>query len=532
LSVAGLAAWLLALWLLPQPALLDRSLTRASALERGAAIARELGLPTTGLYGAAYADTTLLGLDAEYLRDHPGASPIGPTVATEGKRASWQVRFSQWDRDDTLSLWFDAQGQLIAFDRGLPEDAPGAAISQARARQMATELLARQEFDLPGAALVESSTITRTNRVDHRFVWQSQRVVGEAAHPRVLVAVQGDQVATLSPYLYTPAEYRRERDRTTIISMLERDTLPLLPEVAALLLIGAGLALATRHPPPLRLIVAAGMASASQALLGGLLRLDAAQLAQPPRLLQGATYALYAAILAGADMALIAGGAAMLWSRAFPAYPAIESQAGVGQAVTSGAGVDGKAISFRLFGRLAAWRFGRLLWSDGCRLGLVLLPALLAFGALRAGLSALPGAVRSSGALNSFVPAASVLIDGALSALRAALILAGSAALLASWRPLRPAALPVITLGLVLVAARPDRLVLLGLALLAWPVAMVLARWLRGNLVAVLLALWWAACLPSALALFALDQWWYATNGALAIVVLIAPILLLRGSNR
>src|SRR5205823_7692547 len=75
----------------------------------------------------------------------------------------------------------------------------------------------------------------------------------------------------------------------------------------------------------LRLIIAAGLAGAGVTLLGGLLRLDAAQLAQPPRLLQGVTYALYNAILAGADMALIAGGAAMLWSRAFPAYPSIEA---------------------------------------------------------------------------------------------------------------------------------------------------------------------------------------------------------------
>ena len=184
------------------------------------------------------------------------------------------------------------------------------------------------------------------------------------------------------------------------------------------------------------------------------------------------------------------------------------------------------------------------LWSDGCKLGLALLPTLLAFGALRAGLNATPGAVRSPGALGSFVPAATVLLEGALSALRSTLLLAGSAALLASWRPLRPAALPLVLLGTVLVAARPDRLALLGLALLAWPVAIMLAQRLRnpdpstssggaegkgGNLAALLLALWLAACLPDALALFALDQWWYAANGALAIVALITPILLLRG---
>ncbi|MEO7913634.1 MAG: CPBP family intramembrane glutamic endopeptidase [Roseiflexaceae bacterium] len=526
LALAGLAAWLLALWLLPQPPVLDRTLTRADALTRGAETARDLGLATSGLYGAAYADTALLGLDAEYVRDHPGAIAIDSTVAAEGARSSWRVRFSQWDRDDALSLWLGAQGQLIAFDRSLPEDTGGVAISQARARQLAIGLLERQHFDLAGATLVEASTITRTNRVDHRFVWQSERVVGEAARPRVLVVVQGDQVATLSPYLFTPPEYRRERDRTTIISMLQRDTLPLLPEFAALLLIGAGLLFATRRPPPLRLIIAAGVAGVSLTLIGGLLRLDAAQLAQQPRLIQGVTYALYVAILAGADLALIAGGAAMLWSRAFPAYPAIDSQFGVSETH------DQKRQERRtIIGNLAIWaseHFSQPFWSDACKLGLMLLPALLAFGALRAGLSVAPGAVRSASMLNSFVPAATVLFEGALSALRTTLLLAGSTALLAGWRWLRSAALPLVTLGALLVAAQPDGMALLLLALLAWPVALMLAQRLRGNLAALLLALWWAICLPNALALFALDQWWYAANGALAIVLLIAPILLLR----
>jgi hypothetical protein len=530
LAIAGLALWLLALWLLPQPPLLDRTLARPGALARGQSITRDLGLPTAGLYGAAYPDTALLGLDAAYLRDHPGASNIGQVVESEGARASWRVRFSQWDRDDTLALWLDARGELVAFDRSLPEDAPGAAISQAQARRLATELLARQRFDLAGATLVESSTITRTNRVDHRFIWQSERVVGEAAHPRVLVAVQGDQVGTLSPYLYTPPEYRRERERTTILTLLERDTLPLLPPIAALLLSGACLVLSTRQPAPLRLIVAAGLAGAGVTLLGGLLRLDAAQLAQPPRLLQGVAYAIYSAVLAGSALGLAAGGAAMLWARVFPAFPSVEAQFGAGILHREEREEHKQVLNSLAI--LAPWRFSPPIWRDGCALALALLPALLAFGALRAGLDAAPGAVRSPGGLDSFVPAAAVLLEGALSALRSTLLLAGVCALLAAWRPLRPAALPLTALGAVLVAAQPDRLPTLALALLAWPVAVVLARRAHGHLPALLLALWWAACLPDALALLALDQWWYAANGAIAIVALLGPILLLQRSAR
>jgi hypothetical protein len=533
-AVVGLATWLLALWILPQPPLFDRPQTRADALMHGAAAARDLGFSIGGLYGAATPDSALLGLDTDYLRDHPGTGATSQTIAAEGARAAWRVRFSQWDRDDTLTLWLGARGELIAFERSLPEDAPGAAIPQARAQQLATELLERQRFDLGAAALVEASTITRTNRVDHRFVWQSERVVGEAARPRVLVTVQGDQVAALSPFLFTPPEYRRERDRTTVTSLLQRDTLPMLPDFVALLLIVAGLLLATRRPPPLRLVIIVGLVGVGAALLAGLLRLDAAQLAQPPRLIQGATLALLTAILAGAGLALVASGVAMLWARAFPAYPALDSQLGVhsshGQERQQRK--DRKGHIFSAFAAFSVSPQLATLWSDGCRLALALLPALLAFGALRAGLNTTPGVVRSPGALGAFVPAAALLLEGALAALRTALLLAGGVALLSSWRALRPFALPLVTLGAVLVAAQPNNLGLLALALLAWPVAILLARLLRGNMAALLLALWWAACLPDALALLALDQWWYAANGALAILALIAPILLWHGRDR
>jgi hypothetical protein len=528
-ALAGLAAWLLARWLLPQPPLLDRPLPGSAAIARAEAAARALGLPTGGLFGAAYPDMALIGLDTEYLRDQPGPQDPALVVVAEGRRASWRVRFSQWDRDDTLTLWLGAGGQPLAFDRALPEDAPGAAIPQEQARQLAQALLRSQQFDLSAAALVEQSTITRTNRVDHRFVWQAERVVGAAGRPRMLVAVQGDQVATLTPFLYLPPEYRRERERITLLRIVERDAVPMLPLAASLLLSGACLLLAVRRPPPLRLMIAAGLAGAGATFFGGVLRLDAAQLAQAPRLVQGATYALYNAILVGAELALIAGGAAMLWACSYPRLAPIDWQLGM-PLIHHEEREDLRDGLIRLF-RSASPGL-RLLWSEGCAMGLALLPALLAFAALRAGLGADPGAVISPRGLDALVPALGVLLVGSLEALRATLLLAGAAALLGAWRPLRPAALPLAALGAALVAARPDSLPTLALALLAWPVALLLARRLRGNLAALVLGLWWAACLPDALALFALGQWWYALNGLAAIVALLTPIPLLMSPRR
>src|SRR3712207_8739106 len=57
LALLGLTVWLSARWLLPQPPLLDRPLTRDAAIARAADAARQLGLATNGLFGAAYPDT-------------------------------------------------------------------------------------------------------------------------------------------------------------------------------------------------------------------------------------------------------------------------------------------------------------------------------------------------------------------------------------------------------------------------------------------------------------------------------------------
>src|SRR4029079_13472164 len=64
-AFAGLALWLLALWRLPQPPLLDRTLTRAEVIARGVDAAHDVRLSIAGLYGAAYPDTALLGLDTD-----------------------------------------------------------------------------------------------------------------------------------------------------------------------------------------------------------------------------------------------------------------------------------------------------------------------------------------------------------------------------------------------------------------------------------------------------------------------------------
>ncbi|GIV96460.1 MAG: hypothetical protein KatS3mg057_1117 [Herpetosiphonaceae bacterium] len=501
LALAGALAWLIGTLLLRYPPLLDRSLTREAALERASEAIDELGLSTAGLFGAAAPVEQLVNLDLDYLRAEPGNDDVAGLIASEGQRALWSVSFRGWDRDDWLLVKLGARGEILSFERGLPEDAPAASLSREAAEAFATSLLYSRDIDTSGWSLVESTTITRPHRVDHRFVWQADRVLGKAAQPRVLVTVQGDQASGFTPYLYVPPEYSRERERRTLPDLLSGDLLPALPDLAAFVLGAACLILSLRRSPPLKLIAGTGIVGGVVTLIERLLLLTTAQLAQPPELIWGINNAFFAAILAGAELGLIAGGAALLWSSAYPKLAPLERQ---------------------LAALMRIWQSGSSpLWRDARLLALALLPALLIFEILE-GYLAPAGAVRSPAGLNSLFPAVSVVAAAARTALRNTLLLAGATALFAACG-LRWAALPLSTLAALLVAAAPN--LPIGLILIAWPAALIAAALLRANLVALALALWSAACLPDALMLLSLSHTWYQVHGMIILLLLVPPYL-------
>jgi membrane protease YdiL (CAAX protease family) len=499
----GLAALALALVLVPLPPVLDRPLTRDEALARGVAAAAELDQPGDGLYGAAWPLDSLVNLDTRYLADHPGAQDPAEVAAREGLRASWYVRLSAWDRDDPLALWLDAEGRVLAFQRTLPEDAPGATLARPEALARAEELLRGQGVDPAVWELVDTATITRPLRVDHSFTWEHAAPLGEAGRPRVTVGVQGERVGLLSRHHFTPPEYRREREQTTLTTTLAQ-SLPALPALAGLALSAAALLLALRRPLPLHAMVAVGLTGGLAALLANLLRLAPADLAEPQRLIQSMSSAAYWAILAGSELALAYGCAAALRGKTTDHRPATTDHR---PATTGGwwPPVGGLPLS----------------------LGLAALPALLTIEALNLGLTSLPGAALTPEGAGSWLPTLALLLQSGFDALRAALLLAGSAALIGTWRPLRTLAWPLVTLGAALAAVAPETTQGLLVVLPAWGLALLAAWALRGSLPALLLVLWLAAALPDALMLAMMSHPWHGLAGWAAIALLVGTVLAL-----
>jgi hypothetical protein len=495
-AALGAAVLLLALAVLPAPPALDRPLTRAEAVAASVEAAAGVGQPTDGLFGGAWPVDGLVNVDARYLAEHPGAEDPESAIGRLGLRSSWYVRLSGWDRDDPLVVWLDAEGRLLAMQRTLPDDAPGATLPEAEARGLAESLLRRQGIEPAEWRLVDTAVITRPQRLDHTFTWELAQPLGEAGWPRVTVGVQGERVGLLAPHHFTPPEYRREREQRTLVSSLA-SAIPALPAGAGLLLSGAALLLALRRPERVRdalaPMVAVGLAGGLALLGTDLLRMSAADLAEPPRLIQTLSGNAYFAILAAGQLAL--------------AYLAAHlAREGPGS---------------RRTGEQTPARWAASPWT-----ALVALPALLAIEALVLGLTSLPGAVRSPAGLGAWLPGAALLLRSGYEALQAAVLLSGTALLIGLFRPLRPLAWPLVTLGAALAAVAPE-LPRDWLALPpAWGLALLAAWALRGNLVALALALWLAAALPDALLLLGMSRPWYVWHGALALAALVVATAL------
>nr|MBA3469601.1 hypothetical protein [Herpetosiphonaceae bacterium] len=438
-------------------------------------------------------------LDLSYLYDELDRPTAAAAVREIGHARAWMVRWSAWDRPDSWQVDLGPAGEVLAYNRAIPEDAAGATLALPAAQSLAAAAL-EQQVDLAQYALLDAGSVQRTDRTDHTFTWQTRQTVVGEAYQRVDVVVQGDQVAAITPSLYTPPIYRRERDQITFAESFVNKIPAALASWPALILPLVGLIGVLRRQVAVRPWAWLGLAGGVIWLLLGIGRLTHGQLAEGPRLIQGLSWALMDGVLNGGELALLGAGAATAWRLGTQSDQ--RGAAGIGLSVRS---------------RLA----------DALQLGWLLAPFLLLFVLARAWPGAKPGLFAPAGALGALLPALDSLGRAMLSATTTTLILAGVfgmlKALFSRWRlgGLDPtlAALLLTSLGMLLAAINLREPAQIGLALLAWPLATWLGAQTRGNL----LAIWWALVvlrvLPAGLGLVGTaGPLWYALNGGLLLV--------------
>jgi len=132
----------------------------------------------------------------------------------------WGTRyFKPLDKEEIFVPIDPESGKVLGFVHTLPEDRPGANLSEDAARQLAADFATRQGWSLAGMTLKVNSSEKQKARTDHTLEWEAApddpRNVGEA-HFRIAVSVAGDRVTMLRSHWDIPEAYARFRETATL----------------------------------------------------------------------------------------------------------------------------------------------------------------------------------------------------------------------------------------------------------------------------------------------------------------------------
>ena len=194
---------------------IDISMDRQAALARGRTLAseRSLGPPDfrdAASFGADQAVQTFVELEG-------GGKPAFVALTADRLYTPylWRVRHFKELEKNEVTLTFAPDGTPNGFAERLREDAPGAALASAQARELAETTAARVwKVDLAPFQAVEQSQERRTaGRVDHTFVYErADRRLGEGRF-RLRLVVSGDKLTEVTYFIKVPDAFSRRYEQ-------------------------------------------------------------------------------------------------------------------------------------------------------------------------------------------------------------------------------------------------------------------------------------------------------------------------------
>lgn len=160
----------------------------------------------------------------EYLRRKLGVEETDRIYREKVPGALWRVRYFRDQEVERYAVFLLTDGTTESLHHALNENTPGAALSKDEAQNRAEEYLRKEkQIDLSQWKLVEANSEKRPKRVDHAFTWQerislepSARNAPEAAHERMRLQVQGDEVSGYLRFIQIPDEWRRKQTEQTL----------------------------------------------------------------------------------------------------------------------------------------------------------------------------------------------------------------------------------------------------------------------------------------------------------------------------
>lgn len=199
----------------------DFTASRQRSVETAAVFLRSAGFDVATYRHAA---STLDRTDpaaAAYLLESGGLALAKEVYRDRVPTPLWRTRFFVPGQKEEYVVSIDpARGSVVGFTRELPEDAPGATLEKEEALERAERFAASMGQDPKGGELKEQTSKDEKARRDHTLVWEYAVPGGREARVRYAVVVQGDTVGSWTRSVKIPEEWRREREKETALTVL------------------------------------------------------------------------------------------------------------------------------------------------------------------------------------------------------------------------------------------------------------------------------------------------------------------------
>ena len=205
------------------------------AAGRGDDVLRQLREDPNSYHRVPTMQYTFDPLVNEYLRRTIGVAGANRVYRDEVPAAFWTVRYFRDSQKEEYFIVLRPDGTLHSVHHTLAEATPGANLTKEEAQSRAEAFLRdAKKLDLSRWNLVEARSEKRPSRTDHAFIWEETQPLNpsppeaEAAHVRVSLAVQGDEVSGYRIFVHLPEDWVRKQNETTLANTAQMVLLFLL----------------------------------------------------------------------------------------------------------------------------------------------------------------------------------------------------------------------------------------------------------------------------------------------------------------
>ena len=161
----------------------------------------------------------------EYLRRTIGLAAADRLYRDEVPAAFWTARYFRDSQKEEYLIVLRPDGTLHSVHHVLPEAASGANLTKEEAQARAEAFLRNSKtIDLGRWKLVEAQSSKLPSRTDHSFTWEEIQAINssplgaEAAHVRMSLAVQGDEVSAYRTFIHLPEDWLRKQNESTLLN--------------------------------------------------------------------------------------------------------------------------------------------------------------------------------------------------------------------------------------------------------------------------------------------------------------------------